>query len=243
MSDILKKFRTGEGSGLVSVEDNRDPSVFFRTAEPILREVSGEVYDQVIPELENYEGKWHPLGFMAWKLGNIATVGTLRLHIWPADLRRESPRGPKIHDHAWHISSLVMDGDYTDTIFDVDEQGVVLSEEERKERGLLRVFSPRFSDTSAALQTDGTCATAEKVEDRLFKAGSMHSIETGIFHITDIPLGRMVTTLLIESPSVEAHPRILMDTPMDALTDPKHDIPQEDALFAKQQVMNGGFSK
>lgn len=235
--NILSHFREGESFDPNDERDNRDPSTFFETAAPILREAQQEVYDEVIPNLEDYEGKWHPLGFMAWKLGNIATTGTLRLHIWPEGLRRESPRGPKIHDHAWHISSLVMDGDYTDTIFQVEEQGIVESEQERRERDLLRVYSPRFSNTSAALETDGTCAKVETIEERLYKPDSIHTIETGVFHITNIDIGRAVTTLLIESPPVESHPRILMDTAGEPLTNPKYEIPREDAIYAKTQLL------
>jgi hypothetical protein len=240
---ILHEFSIGDGSSLRLHGDTLTrPDLFFEQAEPILREAAPEVLDDVIPNLENLEGKWHPLGFMAYRLGNIAAFGTLRLHIWPADLRRESPRGPKIHDHAWHLSSLVMQGVYTDELYDVAEvPDPVYSEEERQQRGLLRVFSPRFRHTSAALETDGSCAIATPTENRAFDAGSTHAIPVGVFHITDIPKDQLVTTLLIESPTYNTHTRILMDTPMDPLTDPRHDMLIEDAIYAKEQVLKTGL--
>jgi len=117
----------------------------------------------------------------------------------------------------------------------------VFSEEERQAKGLLRVFSPRFRHTSAALETDGTCAVAIAVENRAFEAGSTHAIPIGVSHITDIPKPELVTTLLIESPTYNTHTRILMDTPMDPLTDPRHDMPIEDAIYAKEQVLKAGL--
>lgn len=236
---ILKKFQTGDQSGFDLSHDNTNSEVFFDNAECLLRRIEPEVRSDVVPKLEKSEGNWHPLGFMSWKLGTIASVGTLRLHTWPAGLRRESPRGPKIHDHAWYLSSLVMEGTYTDTIFDVQEIGKVTSEAVRKQQSLLRVFRPVLKETSAALETDGTCATATAIEDRSFGAGTTHRIPIKVFHITDIEPDKMVTTLVLESPPIDGRTRILMDTPMEPLRDPKHIIPVEDALFAKEQIMQG----
>lgn len=71
----------------------------------------------------------------------------------------------------------------------------------------------------------------------MYKPDSIHTIETGVFHITNIDIGRAVTTLLIESPPVESHPRILMDTAGEPLTNPKYEIPREDAIYAKRQLL------
>ena len=236
---MLKKFHTGDQSGFDLGRDNTQPEVFFDNAEHLLRHIEPEVRSDVVPKLEQFEGNWHPLGFMSWKLGTIAGVGTLRLHTWPAGLRRESTRGPKIHDHAWHLSSLIMEGVYTDTIFDVQEVGKILPEEERIQKSLLRVFRPVLKETSAALKTDGTCAIATATENRSYEAGTTHRIPIKVFHITDIDPDKMATTLILESPPINGHTRILMDTPMDPLRDPKHVIPVEDALFAKEQIIRG----
>ena len=236
---ILRKFQTGDQSGFNLDRDNTSPEIFFDNAEALLRRLEPEVRSEVVPSLEQFDGNWHPLGFMSWKLGTVASVGTLRLHTWPAGLRRESPRGPKIHDHGWHLSSLIMEGTYTDTIFDVQEVGGVTSEEIRKRRDLLRVFRPVLKETSAALETDGTCAIATAVEDRSYGAGTTHRIPIKVFHITDIEPHKMATTLVLESPPINGHTRILMDTPMDPLRDPKHIVSLEDALFAKEQIMQG----
>lgn len=236
---ILEQFRDGTSQELFLQGDTlNDVDNFSRQAVLVLRSAAEEVYEQVIPDLENYEGKWHPLGFMAYRLGNIAAFGTLRLHIWPAGLRKDSPRGPKIHDHAWHLSSLVMSGTYTDEIYEVEEvERPVFSEDDRREQGLLRVYRPKFTETSASLDTDGSCAIATPTERRRFEAGLTHDIPVRVFHLTDIPPTESVTTLLIESPTYNTRTRILMDTPMGPLTDPKHDITTEDAVFAKEQIL------
>lgn len=235
---IVRKFQTGDTSGFDLSHDNTDPNVFFDNAEALLRRAEPEILEDVIPRIQKYEGAWHPLGFMSWKLGKIVGVGTLRLHAWPAGLRHESPRGPKIHDHAWHLSSLVLDGTYTDTIFDVHEVGKVTSEQERKQLGLLRVFKPVLRTTSAALETDGTCATAIAIQDRVVPANEMHRIPIDVFHITDIEPDKMAVTLILESPPInDGKTRILMDTPMDPLRDPKRAVSLEEALFVQTQMM------
>lgn len=238
--NILHNFQTGNPEGLAPETPFSSPDDFYEHADPILREVSAQVFEEVVPSLEEHEGKWHPLSFMAYRLGTVAGLGTLRLHVWPAGLRHGSPRGPKIHDHAWHLASLVTLGEYTDTIYEVDEvEDKVHSEEERKQRGLLRVYSPRFSAaiTTAALRTDGTCARITPVEDRRFSAGNGHTIDAGVFHLTDIPDDMATSTVLIESPTYNASPRILMDTPADPLTNPKHIVTPDEAVYAKEQLI------
>ncbi|HSX28893.1 MAG TPA: hypothetical protein VLF60_05600 [Candidatus Saccharimonadales bacterium] len=235
--NALHEFQTGSGDRIAPTSLER-PGDFYDHAAALLEEAGPQVFEEVVPKLESYEGKWHPLGFMAYKLGSIAGVGALRLDIWPEGLRHESPRGPKIHDHAWHLASLV-NGEYTDVLYDVEEVGKVTSEEERNARDLLRVYSPRLSAavTSAALCTDGTCARATAVENRRVTTGNMHTIDVGVFHITDIPLGKRAATVLIESPIINTATRILMDTAGEPLTNPKREITPDEAAYAKAQIL------
>lgn len=238
MGELLKRFREGNEAGLGLNGDYRDPSIFYPKAEALLQDAREEVYDEFIPNLERQQGTWHPLGFMAWKLGRLESLGVLRMDMWPAGFRQESPRGPKIHDHTWHLSSLVLDGTYEDTLYSVEEvDQKVLSEEERQRQNLLRVFRPSYSKENPGLVTDGTCAIVEPIEGRTIEAGGMHTIDTGVFHTTTIPMGRLAATLVLESPAIHKHPRILMDTPMDPLSGAKLQITEEEATRAKEQLL------
>lgn len=234
----LAEFQSGT-SKLIALEGDveSDPGLFDKQAVPVLRDLESEIFDTVVPNLEQFDAQWHPLGFMSFKLGTLPDFGTLRLHIWPEGLRRESPRGPKIHDHAWHLSSLVLAGTYIDTLYEVEEVAGSYSEDERNESGLLRVYKPKLLTTSAFLDTDGSCAKAAAYQTREIPAGETHAIPVHTFHTTDVPKAIFASTLMLESPRYNDHTRILMDTPVGPLTDPHDPMPIEDIFYAKEQLM------
>lgn len=92
---------------------------FFDGAGEALDDLHGAVAEEIVPFLPNLAGRWHPSGFMVYPLGRHATLGTLRLHIWPEGFRERQSRGHgllqssklgaihdgDIHNHAWHIVS------------------------------------------------------------------------------------------------------------------------------------------
>ncbi len=68
-------------------------SEFFERASIMLDELSVPVLDNINPILENYSGRWNPMGFMVLPLGSHPELGILRLHIWPRNLRKLTPKG------------------------------------------------------------------------------------------------------------------------------------------------------
>lgn len=234
----LAEFQTGQPKQLVLEGDVRsDHALFNEQVVPILRDLRSEVFDKTVPNLEQFDGQWHPLGFMSFKLGTITDFGTLRLHIWPKDLRRQSPRGPKIHDHAWHLSSLVLSGTYTDTLYEVEEVAGAYTETQRNAADLLRVYRPKLQTTSTFLDTDGTCAKATPYQTREIPADRTHVIPVHTFHTTDVPTAIFAATLMIESPRYNDSTCILMDTPVGPLTDARNPMPIDDIYYAKEQLM------
>lgn len=144
-------------------------SEFFERASVLLDKLRVPVLDNIHPILENYRGRWNPMGFMVVPLGSHQELGILRLHIWPKDLRKLTPKGEPIHNHAWHLASTILAGVYSDDIYVLESEPYPIDENQRKEWGLLRVFSVGFGDTGGTLETAGTCVRVVLREHRDIK--------------------------------------------------------------------------
>ncbi len=225
---------------VLSVEPSAlSPHEFSEKAFQTLGLLSAHVMEEIIPNLENRSGLWHPNGFMVFQLGTKPDLGTLRLHIWPKGLRQMNKRvnGDTIHDHAWHLASRILQGTYTDEIYDVSEVPFQISEEGRAQQGLFRLFRVKYDPEShESLATDGTLVSAVLREHRVALSDEHHFIEAGVFHKTTIPEDKFVATLVLNSPTVEkAGPRILIDGPAELISEPRKAIIKEELLFAKNQ--------
>ncbi len=201
----------------------------------ILGRVSDFVSTDLPSTLGSYTSKWHPSGFMVYQLGVSPGMGMLRLHVWPDSERKASEKGDTIHDHAWHVASLVLRGNYTDTIFDIEkEQGV--SEEQRRSRGLLRLFDASYNpDASQELTTDGTCVRAKPLLKRIIKEAETHTIQPDIFHQPTISRSQAVATLVLNSFRVHEHgPFVLIDGPSEPIPEVRQSLSEEDLSITKQ---------
>ncbi len=148
-----------------------------RTAE-LLPKLGEVVMDTVVPRLENFSGAWHPSGFVVFQLGIHPNFGQLRLHAWPNHLRKLGDIGDTIHDHSWHISSLVLNGTYSDNIIELEPVNVN-SEEDRRQQDLLRVFEAQYSeDKSIVLATNGDCVRIAHMQERDISEGNTHNRTT-----------------------------------------------------------------
>lgn len=236
----LARFQTGthdEGHLLRGNFDVLPAPEFHAQAEGVLRGMERTVMHDVIPNLEHFTGKWHPLGFMVWHLGVNDHGESLRLHIWPEGERKYN-RGPHIHNHAWHLSSLVLAGDYTDTLFNLDETGGPVTEENRQKYGLLRQFQLGYTeDGRDAMVTDGSCAWANPIEKRIAHKGEVHNIVDGVFHVPTIGEDRTAATLVLDSPELGYKTTVLIDAPTDPLQDPRILVTPEEAQAAKKLIL------
>lgn len=207
-----------------------------RTSE-LLPKLGEVVIDSVVPNLDNFSGAWHPSGFVVFQLGIHPSFGQLRLHVWPDHLRKIGDIGDTIHDHSWHVSSLILKGTYSDDILDL-EPVLVGSEEERRQQGLLHVFEALYSaeDKSIVLATSGECVRITHKQERHVPEGNMHAIEPRIFHQPTIPKTTGAATLVLNSfRAVENGPYVLMDSPNE-LQPPRSRQPatQQDVDFIKR---------
>ena len=163
---------------------------------------------------------------------------SLRLHIWPEGQRISSPVGPHIHNHAWQLSSLVLAGTYTDTIYSVENGAVMIDEGHRAQTRKLREFRLDYlPDGSDALVTDGTCYDAVPMEQRNIPAGNIHTIKDGLFHLPIIPLNTTVATLVLDTPALGYPTTVLIDSDMRPIQTPRRATTSEESRRASQLLM------
>lgn len=244
----LEKYNIQPPAASASKQQSREylPAAdFFDQAHAALEPIAQVVQSNIIPKLEEQPGRWHPSGYMVYSLGTHAQLGSLRLHIWPSDLRRsdtrEVPGAPRdIHDHVLHIASRAIGGVFEDDIYRVERVGRDFTDEEVALKGLLRVFTfPDDDPSTGTLVSDGRVVKATPIAHRIVPKGEIHSIEAGTFHAPAIPETAFAATLSFSSNRVNlVGPHILAGGSMDAIPGKrKRTVPPEDALLAKEQLL------
>lgn len=197
--------RAGDGHASLERVVGRDAG-FSDTAQSLLADSSSAI-GKALPDLLGLPGRWHPAGYAVFTLGHSRTLGTARLHVWCAGLRRMEARPPgarDVHDHVLDIASLVLAGTYADTIFEV-------SPVESGDPAALLVYSPRVgSSGSTALAPTGGAVIAEEVERRSVRSSDSHHIPAGPFHVPTISETETCATFSFSSPPVrEGGPLVL----------------------------------
>lgn len=221
----------------IRAERQIDAAAFFREATGILNARAMQVTDEVLPNLEHYPGKWHPLGFMVYPMGIIPEVGILRLHIWPAGLRMARGTGPGIHDHGWHLASKALKRVYFDEIHDLHKVDAP-NEKARVAAGGLTSFTVQYEQGKPdGLMPDGDTFVTEISEYRAVPAGDIHTIEAGVFHVSSIPEDRVAATLALDSLALGFSPRVLLNAPAEPIYDNRQVITTEQAEYAKRQLV------
>jgi hypothetical protein len=229
-------------ASLMQSHENLPAVEFFEQATGLLEPLGDVVTAEIIPNLDEQQGRWHPSGYMVYSLGTHATLGSLRLHIWPCGLRKAETREgtPRdIHDHVLHIASIVVAGTYKDDIYRVDAVLQNVPDEQVAEKGLLRVFTfPDDQPSAGILVTDGRVIRAELIKQRVISASNTHVIEAGIFHATTIPDSSLAATLSFSSPRVNlAGPHVLATGSSDPIKGTRNrTISRDDAELAKEQL-------
>lgn len=180
-----------------------------------LRRLAPIVLESVVPALDLLLGRWHPAGYMVYSLGTHADLGSLRLHIWPAELRRAEERPPgvrDVHDHVLHISSLVLAGTYVDELYQVWAEDQNLEQAAMDKHGLFRVYTPSAGESgSALLNATAEIVGARVIGERVIDSGDSHAIAAGLYHAPRIPPSDLCVTLSFSSyPVMTGGPHILI---------------------------------
>lgn len=256
-SSKLEKFGIipGDASVLQHTQMNiLSEEAFFDRATLKLKGIEGIVREDMLPGLSKLYGRWHPSGFMVYPLGYHPELGGLRLHIWPKGFRQREIKGlgemsadkiydGDIHNHAWHIASLVLGGVYEDTMYKVQPSIELephsLTDEEVVTAGLHHVFqvSYRTSTHPEALRTTGDYVTASPIKSRSVLEGSMHYIMAGPFHAPVLDEDQFAATLVFNSPRVHGKgPDILIAGSSRPIIGNRIDVSHEEAVEASAQL-------
>jgi hypothetical protein len=255
MSSLEKFGITLDGAKILQHSDTNELSSdeFFERSTQLLEDIEGVVRDEVISDLENQYGRWHPSGFMVYPLGAHPELGGLRLHVWPQGLRQRKVEGlgwlddeqicdGDIHNHAWHISSRVLSGQYSDNMYEVNSSGLEpgsLTDYDVAMKGLLHVFQVKYrTDTTPEfLQATGAYVTADITSRRQVNAGNIHLIEAGPFHAPTIAEDQLSATLVFNSHRVSAGgPDILVAGSSRPILGGRVDVSIEEAEEARAQI-------
>lgn len=215
----------------------------FRTdAERALRVLEHPLLDYFIPRLEQAPGRWHPSGYAVFPLGRHSELGRLRLHIWPAGLRRQEQRPPgerDIHDHVMHIASLVVAGVYRDRFYQVTPVELELEAEDCPPAGIFRVFAAIDHQPAArGIGPTGLTVRAIPGPVRRVQTGESHFIPCGPFHQPMIPPEALAVTLLFSSPPLKDQgPYVLVAGPAAPIAGRERRVSRMDAARLTSDVL------
>jgi hypothetical protein len=177
---------------------------YAKRAETLLAAKASAVLDAIPEILRSVRGKWNPGGFMVFPLGLLEDGCSLRLHVWPRGLDRDTDQGPNPHNHALHLSSRIIIGEYSDVIFDVHR---IRNDPDANSHALglpdiYRLYATYRGPAGIdILKTDGTLVRITPRAHRTIRAGDMHHIPAGDYHLSDIPVNSLTATLVLDSPS------------------------------------------
>jgi hypothetical protein len=169
---------------------------------------------------ESKDVRWHPNGFVVFRIGDAGSLGQLRLHVWPKGDRRGVAGHPEIHSHNWDLASLVLAGTYTDELYAFDDDAEHF-----------HAHAVSYDGGGDSLTPTGDQVGMRRDATREVAQGSFHFIPAGVPHRTRIDPGDLVVTLVVMGPlrpleMVVAGPapfsmyRRIRETPDDvALTD------------------------
>lgn len=222
-----------------------DADEFFERARRALAALTPEVAKLASDILAEVEGRWHPSGFVVFPLGAHPSLGSLRLHVWPAGVRRRVPQGDgnlgavwdgDVHNHAWNIASSVL-RTYRDEMWSVSER----LQEQPAVASAGEVFRPyTVSYVPGARQdlvTDGSWVRASVNSTRTVLEGDTHTIRYGDFHAPSIPDDVLGSTLVFSSPRVlSAGPDVLIRGPFRPVTGARRIVSAEDRAIIRAQL-------
>lgn len=182
-------------------------------AEAFLSEISATVLANVKEIFAGVKGKWNPGGFMVFPLGLTGDGCSIRFHVWPQGMERKTDQGPNPHNHALHLSSRIVIGQYSDFILDVSTLDVAPASKSDalKEEGVHGLYGTyRTPGGKDVLKTDGTLVKATVRTARNLREGETHHIEAGEYHLSSVPKEILAATLVLDSPSFRESSGLLL---------------------------------
>lgn len=161
-------------------------------------------------------GLWHPTGFATFEVAHLPSLGLVRVHFWPAGLRRGLPGHPPIHQHCFRLFSRVLAGEYRESQYHAPN---ALSDAPRQapaQARRLRTYEVRSTGVVGKDELHNTgrdLYVVPTVRAARFPAGSWHEVPVHTFHATPIPRSRFCATLAVLSLPVPGAADVLLGHP------------------------------
>lgn len=161
-------------------------------------------------------GMWHPTGFATFEVAHVPSLGLVRVHFWPAGLRRGLPGHPPIHQHCFRLFSRVLAGEYRESQYRALEPASNAADEATAHARQLRVYEVRATGVMGKdelRELDEDLDVVPTIRALRFPAGSWHEVPVHTFHATPIPRSRFCATLAVLSLPVPGAHDVLLGHP------------------------------
>ena len=183
-------------------------------ADPLARKLYTMIRNQAPPEqvrhilygefnityrLKTAPGYIQANGFATFKLGGLDGDQLLRLHFWPAGLPDEGDTSG-MHDHVFHLTSLVLDGNgpMINTVYDVCPD----------KSSTLNLYEVEYTGPKTSrINTLGENFSGVAAKREIIPPSSYYTLGAGRFHTSRIAGDAEAITLLATSINPELSPR------------------------------------
>lgn len=238
--DLLKEIGINPGNDLMHqyVEGARhvDPVEHYEISKALLTTARPIAEHVMVNQLDEFADRWHPGGYMVFALGVHSTHGSVRMHVWPKGIERESSTGPNIHSQAWHTGSLVLEGVYSDAVYDV--RAPRQRDDEPSDDEYVFYSQRRLEDAEDELTEEGQLVEAVQLGERRVPKGHLHMVVAGEYQLPTIPKDINVATLVLASPAFRSTTGVLMRDKSGTISRERRPITVADLGLAKGILLN-----
>lgn len=237
--DLLKEIGINPGNDLMHqyVEGARhvDPVEHYEISKALLTTARPIAEHVMVNQLDEFADRWHPGGYMVFALGVHANYGSVRMHIWPEGVERDTDTGPNIHSQAWHTGSLVLEGVYTDAVYDVRAPREQTDQSKENEFTLYR---QRRLEAAEDELTEAGQLEAVQLGERRVPKGHLHMVVAGEYQMPTIPTDIKVATLVLASPAFRSTTGVLIPNSAGTISRERRSITTADLSLAKGILLN-----
>ncbi|MGQ0816656.1 hypothetical protein ACT4ZR_13515 [Acinetobacter baumannii] len=144
---------------------------------------------------------WHALGFVHCELFK-KNNSTLRLHIWPKNLRNIFEQKDKIHNHIFSLHSYIVCGEIENLYYK-------LINEVDLDKKYFQLYKVKYKEKCSILEPTGNYFLPILTESFLIKSNNIYKINRGLFHESRVDPSKLVCTLVATYDFVEEDPHML----------------------------------
>jgi hypothetical protein len=142
---------------------------------------------------------WHPVGFIHVNLAESERAN-LRLHLWVPIPEEFRGLGWQIHDHTWSLTSYVICGSITNSIYSVHTASKMPTH---------RIYEVKYDGRINYLESTDVLITYKTEEEEVLTRGDIYTIQPRVFHSSDSDLAIVGATLVLSEKTGEKNPRVI----------------------------------